>query len=285
MAASPSALTLSPTTRVVASSSVLLALRRTPAPRVAAFSSGQLCACSWGALRPLRPELAADPPRPGAARYRAPLLQLGAFIWIRASPIRPNCSLPNSPTRCKKNKKIPPTTARPPPIPNLPPIPSRLLPTLPTTGAPPLTTPASFRHAVVPASYRRTARPALFPRAPPNPRSSACHRLLARRWPPLWSSFSTATPATSAIAFPNNLHRRPPPRPPTCHPPPTSPPAWPVFFSHPLSYSVATLCSNALFAMGVPLAFALHGSSIRPCAQVQQRQPQPRASASLMKAN
>ena len=62
---------------VVAASSVLLALRRTPAPRVAAVSSGQLYACSWGALHPLRPELVAAPPRPGAARYRAPLLRLG----------------------------------------------------------------------------------------------------------------------------------------------------------------------------------------------------------------
>ncbi|XBI61530.1 hypothetical protein VPH35_042313 [Triticum aestivum] len=74
-ASSPSALALSPTTRV-AGSSVLLALRRTPATRLAAVSSGQLRACSWGALRHLRPE----PPR-----SRAPLLRPRA--WLSTSQI------------------------------------------------------------------------------------------------------------------------------------------------------------------------------------------------------
>ncbi|KAM3346186.1 hypothetical protein ACQJBY_020626 [Aegilops geniculata] len=78
---SPSALALSPTTRVVAAPPVLLALRRTPEPRVAAAPSGQLRACSWGALRPLRPEA----PRPGAARCRAPLLRPRA--WMSTSQI------------------------------------------------------------------------------------------------------------------------------------------------------------------------------------------------------
>ncbi|KAM3255244.1 hypothetical protein ACQJBY_048549 [Aegilops geniculata] len=53
-------------------------MRRTPAPRVAAISSGQLRACSWGALHPMRPELSAAPPRPGAVRCRAPLLRARA---------------------------------------------------------------------------------------------------------------------------------------------------------------------------------------------------------------
>ncbi|XP_037403978.1 protein MAO HUZI 4, chloroplastic-like isoform X2 [Triticum dicoccoides] len=79
-ASSPSALALSPTTRV-AGSSVLLALRRTPATRLAAVSSGQLRACSWGALRHPRPE----PPRPGAACSRAPLLRPRA--WLSTSQI------------------------------------------------------------------------------------------------------------------------------------------------------------------------------------------------------
>ncbi|XP_044973695.1 protein MAO HUZI 4, chloroplastic-like [Hordeum vulgare subsp. vulgare] len=79
MAASPTALALalSPTTRVV--------VRRTPAPRVAAVSPGQLRASSWGAPLPLRPELAAAPPRPGAARRRAPLLRPRA--WLSTSQI------------------------------------------------------------------------------------------------------------------------------------------------------------------------------------------------------
>lgn len=83
MAASPSALALSPTTRV-AGPPVLLAVRRTPAPRVAAVPPGQLRACSWGALRPLRPELA-PAPGPCAARCRAPLLRPRA--WMSTSQI------------------------------------------------------------------------------------------------------------------------------------------------------------------------------------------------------
>ncbi|KAE8798491.1 Protein MAO HUZI 4, chloroplastic [Hordeum vulgare] len=63
----------------------LLAVRWTTAPRVAAVSSGQLRACSWGAPLPLRAELAAAPPRPGAARYKAPLLRPRA--WLSTSQI------------------------------------------------------------------------------------------------------------------------------------------------------------------------------------------------------
>ncbi|KAE8818636.1 DNA-binding protein RHL1 [Hordeum vulgare] len=63
----------------------LLAVRWTTAPRVAAVSSGQLRACSWGAPLPLRAELAAAPPRPGAARCKAPLLRPRA--WLSTSQI------------------------------------------------------------------------------------------------------------------------------------------------------------------------------------------------------
>ncbi|XP_044346855.1 protein MAO HUZI 4, chloroplastic isoform X2 [Triticum aestivum] len=82
-ASSPSALALSTTTRV-AGSSVLLAVRRTPATRVAAVPSAQLRACSWGAPLHLRPELAAAP-APCAARCRAPLLRPRA--WLSTSQI------------------------------------------------------------------------------------------------------------------------------------------------------------------------------------------------------
>uniref|UniRef100_A0A8R7PD50 Uncharacterized protein n=1 Tax=Triticum urartu TaxID=4572 RepID=A0A8R7PD50_TRIUA len=84
----PSTLALSPTTQFAGGScSVRDALRRMPAPRVAAVSSIQLRTCSWGALRPLRLELAVAPPRPGAARCRAPLFRPHACMHPRQTSL------------------------------------------------------------------------------------------------------------------------------------------------------------------------------------------------------